>query len=355
MSIALVSIALVSMALSGSGFSDSLAAQTQPAAARSQGAVTSSGGSVGVPGSASGQGAIRGLAEQDRAAQLEANRIEQDHRRARAEAARRGAPQGATPGAALAIPGELPERDVSGAATAAAQATGNLGVQFVNPQGPSLASNRGLMVARVDSRSPLAQAGLRPGDRIMTVHDQPVTSPEKFTGLLTRSPLDMPAQVVVNRNGVWQRLLVNPTTLAQATARTNVAQQAGIQPGAVDARTMNNAGTAPFGGIATQGTLGQGATGFARGGSGAAGAGAAGLGRNVLPNVTTTPSAAGNSTLSPSASIPPAGSTGTGPGGSISGTAPAAGLGAGVTLGGVNGAAAGATGAVTGAASVSGT
>jgi membrane-associated protease RseP (regulator of RpoE activity) len=350
----------MSIALSGSGPGGSLAAQTQPGAANSQGAVTGSSGPVGIPGPVRAQGAIRGLAEQDGAAQREANRIEQDHRRARAEAARRGAPQGATPGAALAIPGELPERDVSGAATAAAQETGNLGVQFVNARGPSTASNRGLLVERVDNRSPLAPAGLRPGDRIMTVHDQPVTSPEKFTGLLTRSPLDRPAQVVVNRNGVLQMLLVNPTALAQVTARTDVAQRAGIHAGAVDIRTMNNAGTVPYGGVATQGTLGQGtrgqgAAGFARGSSAAPSAGAAGLSRGVLPNVTTTPSAAGNSTLSPSASIPPAGSTGTGPGGSISGTAPAAGLGAGVTLGGINGAAAGATGAVTGAASVSGT
>jgi len=318
----------MSLGLSAIGPGGTVAAQTQPAAANSQEAVTSNRASIGIPGSVRTQGAIRGLAEQDVAAQREANRIEQTKRRERA-----------IPGGAGVRGGERPEPDVSGAATAAAQETGNLGVQFVHPAAPATAGNRWLaVVASVDNRSPLAQAGLRPGDRIVSVHDQPVTSPQKFTALLTRSPLDMPAQVVVARNGVLQRLLVNPTMLARTTARTDVAQRAGVTPGAVDNQTLNAAGGSgrPIGGIATQGTLGQSGSGFARGSSAAPGTGAAAsLNRGVVPNITTTPSSAGSSALSPNASIPPAGGTGNGLGGSISGTAPAAGLGAGVTQGGI--------------------
>jgi S1-C subfamily serine protease len=74
----------------------------------------------------------------------------------------------------------------------------------------ALPHDRGVLVSEVQSGSPAAAAGLRPGDVIIDVAGTPVASVDALHRLLTGDRIDMAMPVRVLRHGVPRRLIVIP-------------------------------------------------------------------------------------------------------------------------------------------------
>jgi S1-C subfamily serine protease len=74
----------------------------------------------------------------------------------------------------------------------------------------ALPHDRGVLVSEVQSGSPAAAAGLRPGDVIIDVAGTPVSSVDALHRLLTGDRIDMAMPVRVLRHGVPRRLIVIP-------------------------------------------------------------------------------------------------------------------------------------------------
>jgi serine protease Do len=62
-------------------------------------------------------------------------------------------------------------------------------------------SGRGVIVDSVESFSPAAQAGVQPGDVIVSIQAQPIRTVQEATGALEAVPAGRTARVIVWRNG----------------------------------------------------------------------------------------------------------------------------------------------------------
>ncbi|WP_290881347.1 HhoA/HhoB/HtrA family serine endopeptidase [Fischerella sp.] len=73
--------------------------------------------------------------------------------------------------------------------------------------------DRGVLLVDVVSRSPAAIAGLREGDVIQSINNQPVTDIEQVQKLVENSKIGIPLQLQVQRNGQIVQVAVKPAPL----------------------------------------------------------------------------------------------------------------------------------------------
>ena len=72
----------------------------------------------------------------------------------------------------------------------------------------------GAVVRSVVPSGPAARAGLRPGDVITAVGEQPVRDPAQLTQLVERNGVGRPMDLTVQRQGQSLRLQVTPVELS---------------------------------------------------------------------------------------------------------------------------------------------
>lgn len=77
----------------------------------------------------------------------------------------------------------------------------------------NLAANQGILLVRIVPNSPAAIAGLRPGDVIKSINNQPVLKVDEVQKLVENSKIGIPLQVQVERNGKIFQVLVKPAPL----------------------------------------------------------------------------------------------------------------------------------------------
>ncbi len=83
-----------------------------------------------------------------------------------------------------------------------------------NPNSPlTVEEEEGVLIARVVSTSPAAQAGLRAGDVILSVGDTPVKESAEVQQVVERSSVGQPLEITLRRNGREQTLTVRPGNL----------------------------------------------------------------------------------------------------------------------------------------------
>jgi S1-C subfamily serine protease len=77
----------------------------------------------------------------------------------------------------------------------------------------NLAASQGILLVRIVPNSPAAIAGLRPGDVIKSINNQPVLKVDEVQKLVENSKIGIPLQVQVERNGRTFQVLVKPAPL----------------------------------------------------------------------------------------------------------------------------------------------
>jgi serine protease Do len=77
----------------------------------------------------------------------------------------------------------------------------------------NLSTNEGILLVRIVPNSPAAIAGLRPGDVIKSINNQPVLKVDEVQKLVENSKIGIPLQVQVERNGTVSQFLVKPAPL----------------------------------------------------------------------------------------------------------------------------------------------
>jgi membrane-associated protease RseP (regulator of RpoE activity) len=165
---------------------------------------------------------VRGVEEQDRAAQRISNQLNRD---ARLEA--RGQTQPAAGGAAAAGAATISEQTTPGATLHEAQPVRQSATPLNSAtpalRGPDLGiwlssqpGADGLAIADVSPDSPFARAGLREGDRIISVNRQPVTSDAQFVQMMLSPEFTGPASIVVARGGARETITINPGLVSQS-------------------------------------------------------------------------------------------------------------------------------------------
>jgi serine protease Do len=77
----------------------------------------------------------------------------------------------------------------------------------------NLSANEGILLVRIVPNSPAAIAGLRSGDVIKSINNQPVLKVEEVQKLVEKSKVGIPLPVQVERNGIVSRFLVKPAPL----------------------------------------------------------------------------------------------------------------------------------------------
>ncbi|MBD2361051.1 MULTISPECIES: HhoA/HhoB/HtrA family serine endopeptidase [unclassified Anabaena] len=77
----------------------------------------------------------------------------------------------------------------------------------------NITADQGVLLVRIVPRSPAAIAGLRSGDIIQKINNQPVTTVEQVQKLVENSQIGTPLQVEIVRDGQTQQLAVNPAPL----------------------------------------------------------------------------------------------------------------------------------------------
>ncbi|MBE9007186.1 trypsin-like peptidase domain-containing protein [Fortiea sp. LEGE XX443] len=77
----------------------------------------------------------------------------------------------------------------------------------------NLTAEKGVLLVNIVPRSPAAAAGLRPGDVIQRINNQPVTKVEEVQRLVENSQIGSPLRVEVERNGQITQFAVNPAPL----------------------------------------------------------------------------------------------------------------------------------------------
>lgn len=79
--------------------------------------------------------------------------------------------------------------------------------------GINLATDKGVLLIAVVPRSPAAAAGLKEGDVIQSINNQPVVKIEEVQKLVENSKIGIPLQVQVQRNGQTAQVAVKPAPL----------------------------------------------------------------------------------------------------------------------------------------------
>ncbi|WGV27056.1 HhoA/HhoB/HtrA family serine endopeptidase [Halotia branconii] len=77
----------------------------------------------------------------------------------------------------------------------------------------SVAADKGVLLIDIVPRSPASLAGLRSGDVIQSINNQPVTTIEEVQKLVESSKIGSPLQIQVNRNGQVAPIVVTPAPL----------------------------------------------------------------------------------------------------------------------------------------------
>jgi len=172
------------------------------------------------------QGGLGGVREQDNAAQRTANRLNRDAR----QEARQAALQGAAEERADFREGGANLQGATGMQSGTGLRGADLGVWLNSRPGMN-----GLVVADLADRGAFAQAGLREGDRIVSINGQPVTSESQFVQNLTM-PGSQAAAVIVDRNGQQQTLTIQPSAIMQGVTAHDPLFQTGLL---VDQRNPN--------------------------------------------------------------------------------------------------------------------
>lgn len=86
--------------------------------------------------------------------------------------------------------------------------------QRVNSKlGVNLALDKGILLIGIVPRSPAADAGLRAGDVIQSINNQPVTTIEDLQKLVESSKIGVPLQLQLQRNGQTAQVAVKPAPL----------------------------------------------------------------------------------------------------------------------------------------------
>jgi serine protease Do len=77
----------------------------------------------------------------------------------------------------------------------------------------NLAADKGVLLIEIVPRSPASVAGLRAGDVIQSINNQPVTKIEEVQKLVESSKIGSPLKIQVDRNGQVAQILVTPAPL----------------------------------------------------------------------------------------------------------------------------------------------
>ncbi|MEA5502945.1 HhoA/HhoB/HtrA family serine endopeptidase [Halotia wernerae UHCC 0503] len=77
----------------------------------------------------------------------------------------------------------------------------------------NLAADKGVLLIDIVPRSPASIAGLRTGDVIQSINNQPVTKIEEVQKLVESSKIGSPLQIQVDRNGQVAQIVVTPAPL----------------------------------------------------------------------------------------------------------------------------------------------
>ncbi|MFM2062361.1 MAG: hypothetical protein RLZZ507_2031 [Cyanobacteriota bacterium] len=77
----------------------------------------------------------------------------------------------------------------------------------------NLIADQGVLLVRIVPQSPAAIGGLRPGDVIKSINNQPVTKVDEVQKLVEKSQIGTPLEVQVERNGTIVQLTVRPAPL----------------------------------------------------------------------------------------------------------------------------------------------
>jgi S1-C subfamily serine protease len=77
----------------------------------------------------------------------------------------------------------------------------------------NIIADKGVLLINIVPRSPASLAGLRPGDVVRSINNQPVTTIEDVQKLVENSKIGSPLQIQVERNGQTVPIAVIPAPL----------------------------------------------------------------------------------------------------------------------------------------------
>ncbi|PLZ35679.1 signaling protein [Fischerella thermalis WC559] len=88
---------------------------------------------------------------------------------------------------------------------------------YPNNSNLRIEAEQGLLIVRIISGSPAARSGLRIGDVIQEVNNQPVTTPSQLLQILDKSGVGSNLQIEALRNGQTLQFTVRPEPLPSPT------------------------------------------------------------------------------------------------------------------------------------------